>query len=171
MLEIHLAGKTTEKRQNFDPLHTSSPRRASPLHVKWRNQEAPGAPVTRAQTAWEDADQVSFAVRGTSTDNPGPDQHSPLDKPTSTWGKKRNWIISNKNNKDTLQRGWGALSSEERGKGTLPGTVNKQAGLTREALLEVGVCTQQPGAGKLVRVAEGGKLHRRGGKTHLPHEL
>jgi hypothetical protein len=25
--------------------------------------------------------------------------------------------------------------------------------------------------GKLVRVAEGGKLHRRGGKTHLPHEL
>jgi hypothetical protein len=25
--------------------------------------------------------------------------------------------------------------------------------------------------GKLVRVAEGGKLHRRVGKTHLPHEL
>jgi hypothetical protein len=33
------------------------------------------------------------------------------------------------------------------------------------------VFTQQPGAGKLVRVVEGGKLHRRGGKTHLPHEL
>jgi hypothetical protein len=32
----------------------------------------------------------------------------------------------------------------------------------------VEVCTQQPGAGKLVRVAEGGKLHRRGGKTHFP---
>jgi hypothetical protein len=31
--------------------------------------------------------------------------------------------------------------------------------------------TQQPGAGELVRVAEGGKLHRREGKTHFPHEL
>jgi hypothetical protein len=30
---------------------------------------------------------------------------------------------------------------------------------------------QEPGAGKLVKVAVGGKLHRRGGKTHLPHEL
>jgi hypothetical protein len=29
-------------------------------------------------------------------------------------------------------------------------------------------CTQQPGAGKLVRVEERGKLHRRGGKTHFP---
>jgi hypothetical protein len=25
--------------------------------------------------------------------------------------------------------------------------------------------------GKLVRVVEGGKLHRRGGKTHFPYEL
>jgi hypothetical protein len=30
---------------------------------------------------------------------------------------------------------------------------------------------QQPGAGKLIKVAEGGKLHRRGGKAHFPHEL
>jgi hypothetical protein len=30
---------------------------------------------------------------------------------------------------------------------------------------------QQPGAGRLVRVVEGGKLHRRGGKTHFPHEV
>jgi hypothetical protein len=30
---------------------------------------------------------------------------------------------------------------------------------------------QQPGAGKLVKVAVGGKLHRRGGKTHFPGEL
>jgi hypothetical protein len=30
---------------------------------------------------------------------------------------------------------------------------------------------QQPGVGKLVKVAEGGKLHRRGGKTHFPCEL
>jgi hypothetical protein len=27
---------------------------------------------------------------------------------------------------------------------------------------------QQPGVGKLVKVALGGKLHRRGGKTHFP---
>jgi hypothetical protein len=31
--------------------------------------------------------------------------------------------------------------------------------------------TQQPGAGKLVKVVVGGKLHRRGGKTHFPCEL
>jgi hypothetical protein len=30
---------------------------------------------------------------------------------------------------------------------------------------------QQPGAGKLVKVVVGRKLHRRGGKTHFPHEL
>jgi hypothetical protein len=30
---------------------------------------------------------------------------------------------------------------------------------------------QQSGAGKLVKVAVGGKLHRRRGKTHLPREL
>jgi hypothetical protein len=30
---------------------------------------------------------------------------------------------------------------------------------------------QQPGAGKHVKVAVGGKLHRRGGKTHFPGEL
>jgi hypothetical protein len=31
--------------------------------------------------------------------------------------------------------------------------------------------TQQPGVGKLVKVAVGGKLHRRRGKTHFPLEL
>jgi hypothetical protein len=30
---------------------------------------------------------------------------------------------------------------------------------------------QQPGVEKLVKVVEGGKLHRRGGKTHLLREL
>jgi hypothetical protein len=30
---------------------------------------------------------------------------------------------------------------------------------------------QQSGAGKLVKVAVGGKLDRRWGKTHYPHEL
>jgi hypothetical protein len=35
----------------------------------------------------------------------------------------------------------------------------------------VGVYAQQPEVGKLVRVEEGGKLHRREGKTHFPREL
>jgi hypothetical protein len=69
------------------------------------------------------------------------------------------------------ERGWGALSTEDWGKGILPGNVNKQAGQAVEALAGVGARAQQPGAGKLVRVAEGGKLHRRGGKTHFPREL
>jgi hypothetical protein len=33
------------------------------------------------------------------------------------------------------------------------------------------VPSQQPGAGKLVKVAVGGKLHRRGRKGHFPREL
>jgi hypothetical protein len=37
--------------------------------------------------------------------------------------------------------------------------------------VRVAALTQQPGTGKLVRVAKGGKLHRREGKTHLPREL
>jgi hypothetical protein len=56
-------------------------------------------------------------------------------------------------------------------KGIHPRTVNKEAGQAGEALVGVGMHTQQPGAGKLVRVAEGVKLHRRGGKTHFPREL
>jgi hypothetical protein len=116
-------------------------------------------------------DQVTFAVPGTPTDKPGPEQHSPLDRLTSTQGKKRNCLISNKNNKDTRERGWGALSAKDWGKGILPRTVNKQARQAGEALAGAGVCTQQPGVGKLVRMAEGGKLHRRGGKTHFPSEL
>jgi hypothetical protein len=69
------------------------------------------------------------------------------------------------------ERGWGALSAKDWGKGILLRTVNKQAGQAREPLVGAGVSTQQPGAGKPVRVAEGGKLHRRGGKTHFPREL
>jgi hypothetical protein len=69
------------------------------------------------------------------------------------------------------ERGWGVLSTEDWGKGILPRTVNKQARRAGEALVEAGARAQQPGAGKLVRVAEGGKLHRRGGKTHIPREL
>jgi hypothetical protein len=79
--------------------------------------------------------------------------------------------MSNKNNKDTWERGWGALRAKDWGKGILPGTVNKQARQAREALAGAGARTQQPGVGKLGRVVEGGKLHRRGEKTHFSHEL
>jgi hypothetical protein len=63
------------------------------------------------------------------------------------------------------------MSAEDWGKGILPRTVNKQAEQAGEPLEGAGASAQQPEAGKLVRVAEGGKLHRRGGKTHFPHEL
>jgi hypothetical protein len=66
------------------------------------------------------------------------------------------------------ERGWGTLSAEDWGKGILPSNVNKQAGQAGEAPVGVGACAQQPGVGKLVRVAEGGKFHRREGKTHFP---
>jgi hypothetical protein len=69
------------------------------------------------------------------------------------------------------ERGWGALSAKDWGKGILPGTVNKQARWAGKPLAGAGACAQKPGAGKLVRVAEGGKLHRRGGKTHFPREM
>jgi hypothetical protein len=69
------------------------------------------------------------------------------------------------------ERGWGTLSAKDWGKGILPGTVNKQDGQAGEALAGEGAHAQQPGAGKLVRVMEGRKLHRRGGKTHFPREL
>jgi hypothetical protein len=52
------------------------------------------------------------------------------------------------------ERGWGTLSAKDWGKGTLPGTVNKQAGLAREPLVGVGTHAKQPEVGKLVRVAE-----------------
>jgi hypothetical protein len=50
-------------------------------------------------------------------------------------------------------------------------TVIKQAGQAHEALAGAGAHAQQPEEVKLVRVAEGGKLHRRGGKTYFPREL
>jgi hypothetical protein len=77
MLETHFAGIITEKRHNFDP--STPPTGAENLHftLNRETRRTPGPPVAGAQTAWEDADQVSFAVCGTPTDKPGPDQHSP----------------------------------------------------------------------------------------------
>jgi hypothetical protein len=62
MLETHFAGKITEKRQNFDP--STPPAGAENLHftLNGETRRAPRPPVTCAQTAWEDADKVSFAV-------------------------------------------------------------------------------------------------------------
>jgi hypothetical protein len=59
MLEKHLAGKATEKRQNFDP--STPPASTEHLHftLNGESRRAPGPPVTCAQTAWEDADKVS----------------------------------------------------------------------------------------------------------------
>jgi hypothetical protein len=59
MLEIHLTGKTTEKRKNFDP--STPPACAENLHftLNGETRRAPRPPDASAQTAWEDADQVS----------------------------------------------------------------------------------------------------------------
>jgi hypothetical protein len=62
MLETHFAGIVTEKRHNFDP--STPPASAENLHftLNGETRRAPGPPVADAQTAWEDMDQVSFAV-------------------------------------------------------------------------------------------------------------
>jgi hypothetical protein len=59
MLEIHLAGKTTKKRQNFDP--STPPGCTEHLHFTLNRETrgAPGQPDACAQTAWEDVDKVS----------------------------------------------------------------------------------------------------------------
>jgi hypothetical protein len=59
MLKTHLAGKTTEKRQNFDP--STPPASTENLYfmLNRETRRAPGPPDARTQTAWEDADKVS----------------------------------------------------------------------------------------------------------------
>jgi hypothetical protein len=60
MLETHLAGKATEKRQNFDP--STPPTCTEHLHVMLNGETRRGlGPPTVActQTAWEDVDKVS----------------------------------------------------------------------------------------------------------------
>jgi hypothetical protein len=62
MLETHFAGIITEKRHNFDP--STPPAGSENLHFTLNRdtRRAPRPPVARAQTAWEDVDQVSFTV-------------------------------------------------------------------------------------------------------------
>jgi hypothetical protein len=57
MLEIHITGKTTAKRQNFDP--TTPPACTEHLHfmLNRETRRVPGPwPDAHAQKAWEDAD-------------------------------------------------------------------------------------------------------------------
>jgi hypothetical protein len=62
MPETHCAGIITEKRHNFDP--STPPTGAENLYftLNRETRRVPGLPVAHAQTAWEDVDQVSFAV-------------------------------------------------------------------------------------------------------------
>jgi hypothetical protein len=59
MLETHIAGKATEKRQNFDPF--TPPACTENLHftLNGETRRAPEPPVAHAQMTWEDADKVS----------------------------------------------------------------------------------------------------------------
>jgi hypothetical protein len=59
MLETHLVGKTTEKKQNFDP--STPPAGVEHLHftLNGETRRAPRPPVTHAQMAWENVDKVS----------------------------------------------------------------------------------------------------------------
>jgi hypothetical protein len=61
-LETHFAGIITEKRHNFDP--STPPASTENLHfmLNGETRRVPGPPVTHAQMAWKDADQVSFVV-------------------------------------------------------------------------------------------------------------
>jgi hypothetical protein len=56
MLETHLAGKTTKKRQNFDS--STPPACAEHLHftLNGETRRAPGPQVASTQMAWEDVD-------------------------------------------------------------------------------------------------------------------
>jgi hypothetical protein len=62
MLEIHLAGIITEKRENFDP--STPPASAEHLYfmLNGETRRAPGPLVTPTQMAWEDVDKVSLVV-------------------------------------------------------------------------------------------------------------
>jgi hypothetical protein len=59
MLETHLAGKTTEKRQNFDPSTPSACTENLHFTLNRETRRAPRPPVACTQMAWEDTDKVS----------------------------------------------------------------------------------------------------------------
>jgi hypothetical protein len=82
--------------------HTSSLFIASPLHIKWRNQE-----VSHAVTRCQHPDGLGRCrqqgeLSGTRySHNLGPDQPGPLDRPTPTQGKKEKLNNKQNNKKDT----------------------------------------------------------------------
>jgi hypothetical protein len=59
MLEKHLAGKATEKMQNFDSYTPSACAENLHFTLNGETRRAPGPPVARTQMAWEDTDKVS----------------------------------------------------------------------------------------------------------------
>jgi hypothetical protein len=60
MLDIHLTGKITEKRQNFDPSTPSACTEHLHFTLNGEPRRAPGLlPDASAQMAWEDMDKVS----------------------------------------------------------------------------------------------------------------
>jgi hypothetical protein len=103
--------------------------------VKRRNQEDPQATAMTLVPRWLRKTRTTRWAKqytvlpqktlGQISIAPWTDQPPPREK-------KRNWVISSKNNKDTWQRGWRALSAEEVGRGIPHGTVNKQAGRRRQ---------------------------------------
>jgi hypothetical protein len=90
MPETHFTGIITEKTHNFD--HSTPPASAENLlfTLNGEKRRASGLPVTGAQMAWEDADQVSFVVPRYSHRQAWARAAYPLDRLTSTRGKKRN---------------------------------------------------------------------------------
>jgi hypothetical protein len=57
MLETHLAGKATEKRQNFDPSTPSTCTEQLHFTLNGKTRKAPRLlPDAHIQMAWEDAD-------------------------------------------------------------------------------------------------------------------
>jgi hypothetical protein len=72
----------------------------------------------------------------------------------------------NLNTKQQQQKRYIAKSNEHQRGGR--GNPSQQAGWRRQKQRHT---PSNQGAGKLVKVAVGGKLHRRGGKTHFPCEM
>jgi hypothetical protein len=94
MLETHLAGKTTKKRQNFDP--STPPAGTEHLHftLNGETRRASRLPVAHAQMAWEDADKVSLAVLQYSHRQPWARAAKPPGQTNLHQGKKEK--LSNK---------------------------------------------------------------------------
>jgi hypothetical protein len=96
MLETHLAGKTTKKRQHFE---TPDPQASHSFSMSHYTEKQGGLPhcQTLAPNLLErcrpTGEQISSLWYPTA--NPGINQHSPLDSLTPTLGKKTEQKIKN----------------------------------------------------------------------------